>query len=184
MSRPDTETPANENRPGEAAAPAEKPHYHGHRDRLRRRLLDGSAGDLHDYELLEFLLFGARPRGDMKPLAKALIRRFGTLGSVLAAEPEELAAVPGMGEPSVAALKVVQEAARRMAREVVIDRPMLTSFDAVVGYCRVAVGHEPIEQFMLLFLDRNAALAEISGLSVNRDAAIWGAIGGPVNRVA
>ncbi len=157
MSRADEASPPFRPRSSDEG-PAEKPDFLGHRSRLRRRLLDGSAEALADYELLEYLLFGAKPRGDTKPLAKALLRRFGTLGGVLAADAEDLLAVAGMGEASVAAFKVVQESARRLVREVVIDRPLLASFDAVVAYCRIAVGHEPLEQFLLLFLDRKNRL--------------------------
>ena len=80
-----------------------KPHYHGHRGRLRRRLIESGGAALADYEVLECLLFGAKPRGDVKPLAKALIERFGSLGAVLAAAPHELEKVKGMGAASAAA---------------------------------------------------------------------------------
>jgi DNA repair protein RadC len=133
-------------------------HFHGHRDRLRRRLLDKGAGSLADYELLEFLLFGARPRGDTKPLAKTLVARFGNLAGVLAASPQDLATVPGMGDASIAVLKVVPEAALRLAREDLAERPIIGSWDNLVAYCRIAMGREKVEQFHLLFLDRKNRL--------------------------
>jgi DNA repair protein RadC len=136
----------------------EKPHFHGHRDRLRRRLLDKGAASLADYELLEFLLFGAKPRGDAKPLAKALLARFGSLAGVLAASPLELATVAGMGDASIAALKVVPEAARRLALEELSESPVIGSWDKLLAYCRIAMGHEKVEQFRLLFLDRKNRL--------------------------
>lgn len=136
----------------------EKPHYHGHRARLRQRLLEKGGESLADYEVLECLLFGAKPRGDVKPLAKALIDRFGSLGAVLAAAPHDLQKVTGMGEASAAALKVAAEAGRRMAREEVIDRPVLSSWDKLLKYCRTALGHEKVERFHLLFLDRKNVL--------------------------
>lgn len=136
----------------------EKPHYHGHRGRLRQRLLEKGGESLADYEVLECLLFGAKPRGDVKPLAKALIDRFGSLGAVLAAAPHDLQKVTGMGEASAAALKVAAEAGRRMAREEVIDRPVLSSWDKLLKYCRTALGHEKVERFHLLFLDRKNVL--------------------------
>ena len=135
-----------------------KPHYHGHRARLRQRLLEKGGESLADYEVLECLLFGAKPRGDVKPLAKALIDRFGSLGAVLAAAPHDLQKVTGMGEASAAALKVAAEAGRRMAREEVIDRPVLSSWDKLLKYCRTALGHEKVERFHLLFLDRKNVL--------------------------
>ena len=133
-------------------------HFHGHRDRLRRRLLDKGAGSLADYELLEFLLFGARPRGDTKPLAKTLVARFGNLAGVLAASPQDLATVPGMGDASIAVLKVVPETALRLARADLADRPIIGSWDKLIDYCRIAMGREKVEQFHLLFLDRKNRL--------------------------
>ena len=136
----------------------EKPHYHGHRARLRQRLLEKGGESLADYEVLECLLFGAKPRGDVKPLAKALIARFGSLGAVLTAAPHDLQKVTGMGEASAAALKIAAEAGRRLAREEVIDRPVLSSWDKLLKYCRTALGHEKVERFHLLFLDRKNVL--------------------------
>ncbi len=136
----------------------DKPHYHGHRGRLRSRLLGKGGEALADYEVLEFLLFAARPRSDVKPLAKALIERFGSLGAVLSAEPRELAAVAGMGETSIAALKIVPEAARRLAREEILKQPILASWDKLTAYCRIVLGHEKVERFHLLFLDRKNRL--------------------------
>ncbi len=136
----------------------EKPHYHGHRDRLRQKLLDSGPESFADYEILEFLLFGARARGDMKPLAKDLIARFGSLAAVLSADPKALADVPNMGDSSIAALKIVPEAARRMAREELAERPVISSAEQVVDYCRIAIGREATERFHLLFLDRKNRL--------------------------
>ena len=116
--------------PGQAK---EKPDYLGHRGRLRRRLLDQGGESLADYEVIEFLLFAAQARGDTKTTAKALLRRFGSLGGVLSAGPDELKTVEGMGEVSIAALKVVPEAARRLAREAVGDRPVIASWDRLVA---------------------------------------------------
>jgi DNA repair protein RadC len=137
---------------------AVKPHFHGHRQRLRRRLLEGGTEALPDYELLEFLLFTAQPRGDMKPLAKALIERFRSLAAVLSAEPQSLLAIPGMGEASVAALKAVREAGQRLLRAEVANRPVLSSWTQLLAYCQAAAGHAEVEEFRLLFLDRKNAL--------------------------
>jgi len=138
--------------------PKATPHYHGHRDRLRQRLLDKGGAALADYEILEFLLFGAKPRSDTKPLAKALMARFGSLAAVLAAEPSELAEVPGLGDASIAALKIVPEAARRLAREQVMGQPVLSSWAKLLDYCRISLAHEKVERFHLLFLDRQNRL--------------------------
>ena len=131
----------------------EKPHYHGHRERLRRRVLDKGVVTLSDLEVLEYLLFGARPRGDTKPLAKTLIKRFSSLAGVLGASRQELAGVEGLGEASIAALKIVPEAARRLALEEASERPVIASWDKLLAYCRIAMAHEKVEQFRLLFLD-------------------------------
>ncbi len=139
----------------------DEPDYLGHRDRLRQRLLGSGAGALADYEILEFLLFSALPRQDTKPIAKALIARFGSLGAVLAADVEDLKGVKGIKDSAAATFKAVLEAARRLSRERIVERPLLASWQAVIDYCRIAVGHEPLEQFHLLFLDRkNRLLAD------------------------
>lgn len=138
-----------------------KPHYHGHRDRLRDRVLDRGGDSLADHEILEFLLFGAKPRGDTKPLAKALLTAFGSLSKVLTASPEALAKVPGMGKASIAALAIVPEAAARLAREQMSEAPVISGWDKLLDYCRITMAHEPVEQFRLLFLDkRNRVIAD------------------------
>ncbi len=141
-----------------AEAPAEKPHYLGHRERLRQRLLEAGADALPDYELLEFLLYAARPRGDTKPLAKALIQRFGSFAAALGADKDALLDVPGMGEASAAALLAVRAAALRIARAEVQRRPVIGSWQALIDYCTVAAGYAAIEEFRLLFLDKKNAL--------------------------
>ncbi len=135
-------------------ADPQKADHLGHRERLRARLLERGGESLADYEVLEMLLFGARSRGDTKPLAKRLIAQFGSLGAVLAASPAELQQVKGMGEISSALIKIVHEAGRRMTREEMHDRPVMSSWKKVVEYCRAEIGHEPVEQLHLLFLDR------------------------------
>lgn len=138
--------------------PEDKPHYHGHRQRLRERLIEKGGETLADYEVLECLLFAGHPRGDVKPLAKALIKQFGSLAAVLAAEPRALAQVPRVGAASIAALKATEEAAKRLTREELIDRPVLSSWDKLLAYCRTIIGREEVERFHLLFLDRKNQL--------------------------
>ncbi len=125
----------------------------GHRGRLRRRLLDGGPEALADYEVLEYLLFAARARGDTKPAAKALLARFGSLAGVLNADPGALAEVEGMGEVSVAALKIVALAARRMARSEVRQKPVLGSWQALLDYLAIDMAHLTIERVRVLYLD-------------------------------
>ena len=133
----------------------------GHRQRLRQRLLKGGSEALADYELLELVLFLAQPRRDVKPLAKALIRRFGSYAEAISAEPTALAEVTGMGESAIAALKSVQAAARRLAREQVMARPVLSSWQAVLDYCRAELAFEATERFQILFLNaKNVLIAD------------------------
>ena len=135
-----------------------KPHYHGHRERLRQRLLEQGPSSLSDYEVIEFLLFGAKPRGDVKPLAKSLIARFGSLAAVLSASPMELKKVAGMGDASVAALSIIREAATRLARADILEQPVISSWNQVVDYCRTVMGRASVEEFRVLFLDRKNRL--------------------------
>jgi DNA repair protein RadC len=146
------------NEAAEAPVAEVKPDYLGHRERLRERLLTSGTDALADYELLEFLLYGARPRGDTKPLAKALLKRFGGFAGVLSADRAALAAIPGMGEASVATLLAVHAAAARFLRAEVKQRPVIGSWQALIDYCSVSAGFAEIEEFRLLFLDRKNAL--------------------------
>lgn len=125
----------------------------GHRGRLRERLLNGGAEALADYEVLEFLLFGARARGDTKPHAKALLKRFGSLASVLNADPEALKQVKGISEASVGALKITALAARRMARSQISEKPLLSSWQALIDYLSIDMAHLNVERVRVLFLD-------------------------------
>jgi DNA repair protein RadC len=136
----------------------EKPHYAGHRDRLRDRALAGGLAALPDYELLELHLFRSVPRGDVKPLAKQLLARFGSLGAVLGATPEELKTVRGVGDALALDLKLLHEAALRTARETVGRRPVISSWSALLAYVKTALAHEAREQFRVLFLDKKNQL--------------------------
>jgi DNA repair protein RadC len=137
------------------------PHYYGHRERLRDRFREAGAEALTDYELLELLLFRALPRRDVKPLAKSLIARFGSFAEVLSAPPARLNEVKGLGEAAITELKAVEAAAHRLTRGQVIRRPVLSSWSAVLDYCRTAMAFADKEQFRVLFLDkRNQLIAD------------------------
>jgi DNA repair protein RadC len=137
------------------------PHFHGHRERLRARFLKKGAAALADYELLEMALFRALPRRDTKPLAKALLKRFGSLTEVLAAPPARLKEVEGVGDAVVSELKLIKAFAERTAGEAVRKRTVLSSWAALLGYCRTAMAFEEREQFRILFLDKkNQLLAD------------------------
>jgi len=139
----------------------EKPHWLGHRERLRQKLLSAGPEALAEYEMLELVLMQALPRRDTKPLAKQLISRFGSFAAVLAAEPNALQEVKGVGEGVVAMLKIVQHAAQLMQRQLVIKRPVLGSWQQLIDYCHSVMAHEKVEQFRLLFLDgKNRLVAD------------------------
>ena len=138
-----------------------KPHYLGHRQRLRRRFLAGGGEALPDYELLELILFASNARGDVKPLAKALIERFGSFQRVLSASPQQLAENKGLKETGIVAIKVAQAAGRRLARAEAMERPVMSSWQKVLDYCRASMAYEETEAFRLLFLDRkNRVIAD------------------------
>ncbi len=136
----------------------DKPDHLGHRNRLRQRFVKNGADSLPDYELLELILFPALPRRDTKPLAKALLKRFGSFNEVISAEPQDLKNVDGVGEVVVVALKTVQAAALRLSQGEIMDRPVLTSWDKLVKYCRASMAHEKAEQFRILFLNKKNVL--------------------------
>nr|WP_235903669.1 DNA repair protein RadC [Pontixanthobacter luteolus] len=125
----------------------------GHRSRLRKRMLEGGAEALADYEVLEYLLFAAIKQGDTKPVAKALIDRFGSLSGVLNADAGALQNVKGVGETSAAALKSVALAARRMARNEVSQKPVLGSWQALLDYLTIDMAHLTVERVRVLFLN-------------------------------
>jgi DNA repair protein RadC len=140
---------------GEAADAT--PHYHGHRERLRQRLIDAGAESLPDYELMEIIRFAGNPRGDVKPLAKALIERFGGFAAALSAEAEALAKA-GLGRAGIAALKSVREAALRLMHSELRQAPVLGSWDKLIDYCSAQIAHGKVEEFHVIFLDRKNVL--------------------------
>ena len=133
-------------------------HYHGHRARLRERLLQAGSEAVADYELIELVLFRAIPRRDVKPLAKALIARFGSFAEAIAAEPARLAEVEGMSQGAIAEFKIVEAGAKRFAKGVARKRLPVGSFSAVIDYCRTAMAFDAREEFRVLFLDRKNGL--------------------------
>ena len=151
--------PAKGRRPaaGLADMAGAAPHYYGHRGRLRQRLLDAGAESLPDYELLEVLLFANNPRQDVKPLAKALIDRFGGLPEVLSADADALRAA-GLREAAVAVIKSVREAALRLGKAELREREIIGSWDRLIAFCNAHIAYGQVEEFHLLFLDRKNGL--------------------------
>jgi DNA repair protein RadC len=140
-----------------AEAGGDVPHYFGHRERLRQRLIDAGAENLPDYELLEVILFASNPRGDVKPLAKELLDHFGGFAALMSAAPEALAAA-GLGLAGIAAVKSVREASLRLMRSELEERPVVGSWDKLIDYCSAQIAHGKVEEFHILFLDRKNVL--------------------------
>jgi DNA repair protein RadC len=130
----------------------------GHRQRLKDRFVAGGPEALPDYELLELVLFNAISRRDTKPMAKRLIERFGSFAEAINAPPERLKEVKGVGDAAIVQLKLVRAAALRLMQGGIMQRPVLTSWTAVLDYCRAAMGFEAREQFRILFLDKKNRL--------------------------
>jgi DNA repair protein RadC len=153
-------TPAGDEDEAVAATlPGKLPSYIAdHRKRLRSRFMEGGATAMPDYELLELVLFRAIPRQDVKPLARLLLETFGDFNRVISAVPARLMMVKGVGEAVVQELKIIEASAQRLMRAKVMNRPILSSWDALVDYCHTAMSHRETEQFRILFLDRKNVL--------------------------
>lgn len=136
--------------------------YKGHRSRLRARFLAAGAEALADHELIEMTLFMALPRRDTKPIARALLARFGSYANVISAPVADLMGIEGLSEAGVSSLKLVQAAAQRLAKAEVLNRPVLGSWNQLMEYLQVVLGREKIEQFRVFYLDnRNRLLADV-----------------------
>ena len=137
------------------------PHFHGHRDRLRKRFREAGADALADYELLELVLFRSIPRRDVKPIAKAILRRFGSFAEALAAPERLLLEMDGLSTNVVTDLKLIEAAAARVTRGAIAGRSVLDSWSAVLDYCRTTMAFAEKEHFRVLFLDkRNQLIAD------------------------
>jgi DNA repair protein RadC len=137
---------------------APPPHHLEHRARLRKRFMEAGPAALADYEMMELVLFRAIPRRDVKPLAKRLLALFGDFNHVISAPAHRLAEVQGVGDAVVQELKIVEAAAHRLARAKVLGKHAITSWSALIDYCRTAMAHRENEEFRVLFLDRKNVL--------------------------
>jgi len=133
------------------------PDHAGHRARLRERFLK-ARGDLADYELIELLLFSAMPRRDVKPIAKALLKRFGSFAGVLNADLNALCEISGIGDTAAVSLLAVREASVRLLQDDIMDQPVLGNWQSLMDYLRAAMAHGKKEQFRILFLNRKNVL--------------------------
>lgn len=138
--------------------PVDKPHYAGHRKRLRDRFLNTEPMSFADYEMLELILFPAKPIGDVKPIAKALLTVFGSFARVLLAQPAELLKVEGVNEAAVVAIKVTKHAAERLLKEEVTSRTVIKSWTQLLDYLRIHIGHNQNEVFHVLFMNNKLEL--------------------------
>lgn len=129
-----------------------------HRKRLRTRFMEGGANAMPDYELLELVLFRAIPRQDVKPLAHLLIAEFGDFNRIVSAPPDRLHRIKGVGDAVICELKIIEAAAQRLARAKVLNKQVLSSWDALLDYCHTTMAHRETEQFRVLFLDRKNVL--------------------------
>jgi DNA repair protein RadC len=133
-------------------------HFHGHRERIRQRIMKADGSHLDDYEIFEILLCAFIPRVDVRPLAQELLKRFGTVSAALAASPERLMEVPGIGETTVAYIRATNLLLQRAAGDGVKDRPVISNWAALLNYVGVKIRHEKIEQARVLYLDRKNRL--------------------------
>jgi DNA repair protein RadC len=129
-----------------------------HRQRLRARFMAGGAAAMPDYELLELVLFRAIPRRDVKPLARALMDRFGDFNRVISASEARLRDISGVGDAVIIELKVVEAAAQRLSRSKILKQQVVSSWDALLDYCHTTMAHRETEQFRVLYLDRKNIL--------------------------
>jgi DNA repair protein RadC len=133
-------------------------HYHGHRERIRQRIMKGDGAHLDDYEILEVLLCAFIPRVDVRPIAKMLVERFGTVSAALAASPERLMEVDGIGEATAAYIRATNLLLQRAAGDEIRDRPVISNWAALLNYVSLKIKHEKTEQARVLYLDRKNKL--------------------------
>ncbi len=144
--------------PNKAPKPQELSYVKGHRKRLKKRFLVGGSDPMPDYELLELLLFRSIKTRDVKPCARALVDHFGDFNRVLAAPIERLQDVDGIGPETAFDIKLIEAAAHRMSQGKVLQKPVVSSWSALLDYCRVSMAHRDTEQFRIFFLDRKNVL--------------------------
>lgn len=151
--------------PGKAAARGPSKHFHGHRERLRQRVMQGDGAGLQDYELLELLLCAFIPRRDVKPIAKDMLSRFGSVSAALGANPRRLMEIEGIGETSAAYIRATHLLLTQASMDRVRERPVISNWAALLNYVRTQMRHEATEQVRALYLDRKNKLIadEVAG---------------------
>ena len=129
-----------------------------HRPRLRERFDQGGAAAMPDYELLELFLFHVLKRIDTKPIAHSLLKQFHDLAGVVSADEVQLTMVDGVGPAAARELKILEAISQRITRTKALNREVISSWDAVVAYCRASMANRREEQFRVLFLDKKNCL--------------------------
>lgn len=141
--------------------PGQPSYIRDHRKRLRARFIAGGASAMPDYELLELVLFRAIPRRDVKPLAWRLLDQFGDFNRAISAPPERLRQIKGVGDAVIQELKIIEAAAHRLARSKIMQKHVLSGWDALLDYCHTTMAHRETEQFRVLYLDcKNVLVAD------------------------
>ena len=135
-----------------------QPHYLGHRERLRKKLLECSNNTFADYELLELLLMIAIPRRDVKPLAKELLQKFSTFAGVINAPQSELLKIKGIGETTIAMFKIIRFSMTKTLKDKVEERSVISNWKELIDYCQLNIGNKPTEEFHVLYLDTKCRL--------------------------
>ncbi len=153
----------------------EKPHYIGHRQRLKQRFLNGSFENFAEYELLELLLFSATPRKDVKPLAKKLLEKFGNLANLINADKDKLLSIEGINDGVCLSFFIVRELINRILKQKVVNQNIISSWGALLDYLKSTMGGLRLEQFRVLFLNKKNILIsdEIMTIGTIDQAAVY-----------
>lgn len=149
------------------------PDYLGHRSRIRKKFLTSPDAKLHDYELLEILLFAAHPRRDTKPIAKKLIAKFGDISAVVNADINLLKEVDGMGEVGITQVKIIAKILQRVLKNVVGVKPVLNNWQAVLDYSSILLKNLNHEVFRVLFLDKKHQLIEDELMAIGENDRVF-----------
>ncbi|MBR1544925.1 MAG: DNA repair protein RadC [Alphaproteobacteria bacterium] len=135
-----------------------QPHYIGHRERLRKKLLESDGNVFADYELLELLLTIAIPRRDVKPLAKELLQKFSTFAGVINAPVSELLKIKGIGETTISMFKIVNLSMARVLMDKAKETSVISNWQELINYCQLNIGNKQTEEFHILYLDTKCHL--------------------------
>jgi DNA repair protein RadC len=140
---------------------APDPHHRKHRQRLKERYVEAGIEAFHDYEALELLLFFGIPQGDVKPLAKELLKAFGSFRAVLDADLADLEACKGVGPHTAILVKLVKDLASLYLRQKAAEKPQVTCTAELLDFCRTSMGGLKDERFSVVYLDARNRIIDI-----------------------